>query len=200
MGRFIPIESRLRKQGYNLIVGIDEVGRGPLAGPVVSAAVILKPNCRLPGLNDSKLLSAAKREALFPKILNAAQDYAIAIVPHQIIDKVNILNATRAAHDLAIRGLENLPDIALIDGRDKQIIDIEFRNIIKGDQKVRCIAAASIIAKVARDHLMKHYASIYPQYGFERNMGYGTREHCQNILKYGQIDIHRNSFLSKLLS
>lgn len=200
MGKFLPIEARLRKQGFFSIAGVDEAGRGPLAGPVVSAAIILKKNSRISGLDDSKKLSARKRNDLFSKVLDSADDYAIAIVPQQHIDRHNILNATRAAHDLALRGLKTHPDIALIDGRDKQITSFNFQNIIKGDSKVRSIAAASILAKVARDRLMQYYAELYPNYGFERHMGYGTREHCQNILKYGHCAIHRQSFLIKLLN
>lgn len=198
---FLPFESQLRNQGFRLIAGVDEAGRGPLAGPVVSAAVILKEKvhlpggmAKLPGLNDGKLLTAKKREQLFELILENCLDYAIAIIPHQIIDQVNILNATRIANDLCLSALSQTPDIALMDGRDKQIIDIPFLNIIKGDRKIRSIAAASILAKVTRDAIMRHYSKEFPHYGFEKHMGYGTRLHCANLEKYGFCPIHRRSF------
>ena len=194
MPRFIPLESQLRKSGLFLIAGIDEAGRGPLAGPVVSAAVILPPRIQLPGLNDSKKLSATKRMQLYHKITEKAIDYAITFVPPQTIDEHNILKATIYANSLCIKNLRQIPDIALIDGRDRQILDIPHQTIIKGDQKVRSIAAASILAKVARDSLMEHYATIYPQYGFHQHMGYGTRKHRANLHKYGFCEIHRKSY------
>lgn len=189
------IETQLRKAGFKCIAGIDEVGRGSLAGPVVSAVVILKPKAKLKGLDDSKKLTGKRRNILFEKILENAEDYAIAFVPHQTIDKINISNAVRIANDLCVRELEVKPEIVLIDGKDKQIIDLPFKTIIKGDAKVRCIAAASILAKVARDKLMKYYAKQYDAYGFERHVGYGTREHRSNIIKHGYCDIHRRSYI-----
>ena len=197
MGSFIPIEKQLKGLGFRFIAGIDEVGRGPLAGPVVSAAVILKEKARLPGLADSKKLSKVKREKLFWMILNNSLDYCITAVPHTLIDRINILNATRIANDLCVRELSIKPDIAIIDGRDKQILDIPFLTFIKGDNYVRSIAAASILAKVFRDSLMKHYAGEFPEYGFERHVGYGTRLHRANILKHGFCDIHRKSYTVK---
>lgn len=197
MPSFLPFEKQLREQGFNFIVGIDEVGRGPLAGPVVSAAVILKEKTRLPGLNDSKLLTAKKRQKLFNLILENALDYAVAIVPHTTIDEFNILNATRMAHDLCLRELSCIPEIALIDGCDKQIIDIPFINIIGGDRKIRSIAAASILAKVVRDTLMAHYSKEFPQYGFDQHFGYATRLHRSNLEKHGYCEIHRRSFTLK---
>lgn len=194
---FIPLESQLRRSGYLNIAGIDEAGRGPLAGPVVSAAVMLKPGTRLPGLNDSKQVSEPKREQLFLQIIEKAQDFAISIVSHKIIDEINILEATKFANQCCIMHLQKTPDIALIDGRDKQIIDIPFKTVIKGDSKVRCIAAASILAKVTRDHLMRHYSEEFPLYGFEEHMGYGTRKHRDIIARHGHCEIHRKSFRIK---
>lgn len=194
MSSFLPIEAQLRKVGFNIIAGIDEVGRGPLAGPVVSAAVILRENAKIPGLKDSKELTAFKREKLFAEILENALDYSISLVSHLVIDEINILNATRFANYLCVKNLRLKPDIALIDGRDKQIIDIPFETIIKGDSKVRSIAAASILAKVTRDRLMQKYAQDFSQYGFEHHMGYGTRLHRQNLTRYGACEIHRRSY------
>ena len=199
MFKFYPLESRLRAKGFFYVAGIDEAGRGPLAGPVVSAAVILKKGCRLPGLTDSKKLSAKKREILYEKVINASVDYAIAVVPHQVIDECNILNATRIANVLAIEALQQKPDYIVIDGRDKQFLDQPFATVVKGDLHIKTIAAASILAKVARDKIMKKYAEMYPNYGFEQHMGYGTRQHRQNIEKYKRCEIHRKSFKIKSL-
>lgn len=197
MFHFIPLEAQLKKSGLVLIAGIDEAGRGPLAGPVVSAAVILKENAKLPNLNDSKKLTPHVREKLFGMILKSAIDYSITIVPHATIDEMNILNATIFANYLCVRHLRVKPDIALLDGRDKQIIVEKHQNIIKGDEKIRVIAAASILAKVVRDRLMTHYAGIYKNYGFEKHMGYLTRLHRSNISKYGLCEIHRKSYTFK---
>jgi ribonuclease HII len=197
MPRFIPIEAQLQKEGFVLVAGIDEAGRGPMAGPVVSAAVILKQGARLPGLNDSKKLSPRKREELFEKIVKNSLDFTISIVSPQTIDKINILESVKLANYLCIQDLKYKPDIAVIDGRDKQILKIPFKTIIKGDQKVRSIAAASILAKVTRDKLMAYYAKKYPNYGFERHMGYGTREHRSNMTKFGLSCIHRKSYSYK---
>lgn len=191
---FIPLETILRKQGYKFIVGMDEVGRGPLAGPVVCAAVILKENCRLTGLKESKQLTQKKREEFFVKILKNCLDYCIAVVSHTLIDKINILNAVRVANDLCIQGLNIKPDLALIDGRDKQIIDIPFKTIIKGDVLVKSIAAASVLAKFTRDKIMQHYDKQFPQYGFTNHKGYGTKTHHRSLEKYGFCAIHRKSF------
>lgn len=194
MSRFISIEKSLRSEGFSFIAGIDEVGRGPLAGPVVSAAVILKNNAKIPGLKDSKQLTKAQREALFPIIMKNALDYAIAIVSHKTIDEINIANAIRLANKMCIDHLEKTPDMVLIDGRDKQILDIPYKTIIKGDTKVKCIAAASVLAKVMRDKLMEKYAKEFPIYNFEKHVGYGTREHRTLIGRYGPCEIHRMSY------
>lgn len=183
--------------GFFVIAGVDEAGRGPLAGPVVSAAVVLKKNTRLPGLNDSKKLSEKQRNELFKVIIKKAEEYSITIVPPQVIDKINILNATRFANEQCIKNLKNNPDIVLCDGNDKQYFKNEFLNIIKGDQKVRSIAAASILAKVTRDEIMKKYSKIYPDYQFEKHKGYGTRKHREIIKEKGRCEIHRKSFKLK---
>lgn len=194
MHNFIPIISRLRNQGFNLLAGIDEAGRGPLAGPVVSAAVILKEDVSLPGLNDSKLLSAKKRLELFNLILANCLDYAIAVVPHQIIDNVNILNAVRTANFLCIKSLKIKPHLILIDGKDKQFLKKRFKTVIQGDSRIECIAAASILAKVTRDAIMNYYHAQYPEYAFNEHVGYATRKHYSKIERYGLCDIHRKSF------
>ncbi|PIR54726.1 ribonuclease HII [Candidatus Peregrinibacteria bacterium CG10_big_fil_rev_8_21_14_0_10_36_19] len=194
MSKFIPIESELRKSGLFFVAGIDEAGRGPLAGPLVCAAVILKPNARLPKLDDSKKLSKKTRETLFTKIIENSLDYAITIVSHSTIDDINIVNAVKFGNQQCVKRLTIKPDMVLIDGRDKQIIDIPFQTIIKGDQKVKTIAAASVLAKVTRDRIMERYHEEFPQYNFNKHMGYGTKDHRSNIRKHGVTEIHRTSY------
>lgn len=194
MVKFLPVEQQLRRQGFSYIAGIDEVGRGPLAGPVVSAAVILKNRTSLPALNDSKKLTPKKRLALFHQIIEQSLDFSITFVPHQTIDETNILKAVIHANNLCVKHLSIKPDFVVIDGRDKQTIDIPFQTIIKGDSRVKSIAAASVLAKVARDHLMEHYHELFPHYGFGKHKGYGTRLHYSNIEKYGLCEIHRKSY------
>lgn len=192
--KFFPLESQLRLQGFKLIAGMDEVGRGPLAGPVVSAAVILKDKTRLPGLDDSKKLSASQRTKLFNLILDNCIDYSITAISHVLVDQYNVLNAIRFANDLCISELIERPDIAIIDGHDKQIIDIPFITVVKGDSHIRSVAAASILAKVVRDAIMHRYAEEFPDYGFEKHVGYGTRLHRSCLAKHGICAIHRKSF------
>lgn len=194
---FLPIEKSLLKRGFSYIAGIDEAGRGPLAGPVVSAAVILKPNARLKNLNDSKKLTAAARLKLFPEIIAQSLDFAISFVPPQTIDEINILRATQYANHLCLENLQITPDFVLVDGRDCQIFPHHFATIIKGDQLIKSIAAASVLAKVARDHLMTHYDQTYPNYQFSKHMGYGTRAHRAIIQAKGLTEIHRQSFKIK---
>jgi len=194
---FIPMESELKKNGFLIVAGMDEAGRGPLAGPVSCAAVILKENSKIPGLNDSKKLSKKQREKLFEIILKNVIDYSVVLVSHVLIDKINILNAVKLGNKICIESLKTKPDIVLIDGRDKQILNIPHKTIIRGDEKIRCIAAASILAKVVRDKVMKKYAKEYRKYGFEKHMGYGTRIHRGNIIKFGPCPIHRKSYSFK---
>ncbi len=194
MAYFPPIESRLKRMGYSLIAGIDEAGRGPLAGPVVSASVILKEDINTEEIKDSKKLSKKKRLELFNFILENCIDYSISIVSHTEIDKINILNSVRVANMLCIKSLKQKPDIILIDGRDKQFITHPFYCMIKGESKSVSIAAASILAKVTRDLLMDYFAKEFPEYKFEKHMGYGTRLHKNLIKKYGRCEIHRKTF------
>ncbi len=200
MTSFIPLESQLMRTGLILIAGIDEAGRGPLAGPVVSAAVILKKNAKLPGLKDSKCLSKDKRETLFKEIVEKAIDYSITVISHKVIDELNIVEAVKYANYLCIKHLKKKPDIALIDGIDKQILNIPFKTIVKGDSVIRSIAAASILAKVTRDKIMEHYSKKFRIYGFNKHMGYGTREHRNIIKKHGYCEIHRKTYKIKALS
>ena len=193
-------ELSAKEKGYKFICGVDEAGRGPLAGPVCAAAVILPENCEIEGLNDSKKLSEKKREMLFDIICEKAISYSIAFGTIEEIEKFNILEATFIAMNRAIDGLSVNPDFALIDGnRVPKNIKIPCETVVKGDFKSASIAAASILAKVTRDHLMEEYHEKYPQYNFKKHKGYGTKEHTEMILKYGVSEVHRPSFLKKLL-
>jgi len=185
----------LKTIGYSLVAGIDEAGRGPLAGPVVAAAVILDPEIKIIGLNDSKILTKNERERLFPEIMHKAIAVGIGIVDNIIIDKVNILRATLRAMQKAVEGLNPAPEYLLIDGNCR-IPDISLKQetIISGDSKVNSIAAASIIAKVSRDKILDDYHSTYPIYNFLSNKGYGTNEHIKALKEYGPCPIHRYSF------
>jgi ribonuclease HII len=197
MNAFIPKEFILMKAGYLNIAGMDEAGRGPLAGPVVCAAVIFKNGCKVKGVDDSKKLTAKKREKLFWEILDSCTDYSICAISHTTIDEINILNAVRLGNKYCIDALKIKPDFVLIDGRDKQIIQTPHECIIKGDSKVKSIAAASILAKVFRDKLMEKYAEEYKIYEFEKHKGYGTRQHRSLIIKHGFCEIHRKTFSVK---
>ena len=190
----IDYEMEHWKNGKLYIAGVDEAGRGPLAGPVVAAAVIFPLGVEIDGVNDSKQLSAKERERLFDIINEKAISVGVGIVEHTIIDEVNILNATfRSMHE-AIGKLTNQPDHLLIDGPRFAGANIPFTTIINGDAKCFSIAAASIIAKVTRDRLMKEYDKQYPQYGFAKHKGYGTKAHLEAIKKPGPCEIHRRSF------
>lgn len=193
------IENEYREKGFNIICGVDEAGRGPLAGPVYAAAVILPSNCVIEGLNDSKKLTEKKREALFDEIKEKALAYGIASADEKEIDEINILNATFLAMKRAIASLSVRPDLALIDGNQKPHTDIEEVTVIKGDAKSMSIAAASVLAKVSRDRFMLEMAEKYPQYEFARHKGYGTKLHYEKIAQYGVCDIHRRTFLKKIL-
>lgn len=192
------LEKELYAQGCTLLCGVDEAGRGPLAGPVCAAAVILPVGLELPGLNDSKKLSEKQREALFMPIKAAAKAYGIAFATVEEIEKLNILNATFLAMNRAIAQLLPQPELALIDGNRSTGITLPSRCIVKGDSRCADIAAASVLAKVSRDHYMLEMAEEYPEYGFERHKGYGTKLHYEAIRKYGPCPIHRPSFLKKL--
>ncbi len=193
------VENEYREKGFNVICGVDEAGRGPLAGPVYAAAVILPSDCVIEGLNDSKKLTEKKREALFDKIKEKALVYGIASADEKEIDEINILNATFLAMKRAIDSLSVKPDLALIDGNQKPHTDIEEVTVIKGDAKSMSIAAASVLAKVSRDRFMLEMAEKYPQYEFARHKGYGTKLHYEKIAQYGVCDIHRRTFLKKIL-
>lgn len=187
-------ENRFRKSGYKLIAGIDEAGRGPLAGPVVAASVILPENCQIKGLNDSKKLSEEKRNQVFKIIRQKALAIGIGIVNENVIDRINILQATKAAMVDAVSQLSRKPDFLLIDGNQNINSPIPQLAVIKGDALSASIAGASIIAKVTRDKMMVDYHRIYPQYGFGHHKGYGTKEHLVKIGKYGPCKIHRKTF------
>lgn len=186
-------ENMARNNGYHLIAGIDEVGRGPLAGPVVTAAVILPVDFNLLEVNDSKQLSLKKREELYTKILEQAVSIGIGIKDEKVIDEVNIYEATKLAMNEAVENLSETPDCLLIDAMTLNL-PIPQEKIIKGDAKSISIACASIVAKVTRDKMMEKYSDMYPGYGFEKNAGYGTKEHLLGLEKYGVTPIHRRSF------
>lgn len=192
-------ENDLRRMGYKYICGIDEAGRGPLAGPVFAAAVILPENCEIEGLNDSKKLSEKKREELFPIICEKAVAYSIAFATEEEIDEVNILNATFLAMKRAQEGLKIPCDYALVDGNRMPPLNVEAETIIKGDAKSASIAAASILAKVSRDRVMYEIDKIYPEYNFAKHKGYGTKIHVEALQKYGPCKVHRRTFLKKIL-
>ena len=193
-------ENEARSKGYKLVCGVDEAGRGPLAGPVCAAAVILPDNCEIEGLNDSKKISEKKREALFDIIKEKAIAYSIAYGSLEELEEYNILEATYLAMNRAIEGLNTKADFALIDGnRVPKGIKIPCETVVKGDSKSCSIAAASILAKVTRDRLMLEYDKKYPQYLFAQHKGYGTKAHYEAIKQHGVCEIHRLSFLKNVL-
>ncbi len=192
------IEQTIFDRGLKLVCGVDEAGRGPLAGPVCASAVILPPNIEIPGLNDSKKLSDKKRRELFPIIQKKAIAYGIGFADHREIDEINILQATYLAMERAIAQLSVRPEIALIDGNRAKDFGIEVKTVIHGDSLSASIAAASILAKVTRDDIMLKMAEEYPQYGFDIHKGYGTKAHYEALLTHGPCPIHRMSFLKKL--
>ena len=187
--------------GFNLVAGVDEAGRGPLAGPVCAAAVILPIDCEIEGLDDSKKISEKKREKLYDIIIEKAVAYNIQLVDNVVIDDINILNATYLAMTNAVNNLEIMPDFVLIDGnRLPPQLKIPSEAIVKGDSKSMSIAAASILAKVTRDRLMLELAKKYPEYEFERHKGYGTKLHCEKLREFGPCEIHRKTFIGKILN
>ncbi len=194
----LKFEKEELAKGAKLIAGVDEVGRGPLAGPVCVAAVIMPLDDIIDGIDDSKKVSEKKRELLAEKIKEKAIAYKICMVEPEVIDEINILNATKLCMKNAIEGLEIKPDIVLVDAVDKLDVNVKTRAIIKGDALSYNIGAASILAKVERDNLMKEYAKTYPEYSFEKHKGYGTAVHIEALKKYGITKIHRKSFLKFL--
>lgn len=192
------LENEIHAEGFSLICGVDEAGRGPLAGPVCAAAVILPQGLELPGLNDSKKLSPKRREDLVPLICSQAVSYGIAFATVEEIEERNILRATFLAMNRAIAQLAPQPELALIDGNRNSEIQLPSRCVIGGDGKCASIAAASVLAKVERDRLMLRLAEQYPEYGFEQHKGYGTRAHYEALRRYGPCPIHRLSFLKNL--
>ena len=191
------IEEGLTAQGITAICGVDEAGRGPLAGPVCAAAVILPDHLEIPGLNDSKKLTDKKRRELFPIIKEQAIAYGIAFASEKEIDEINILQATFLAMQRALDQLPVKPDLALIDGNREKDFGIPVRTVVKGDSLSLNIAAASVLAKVTRDDLMLEMAETYPEYSFDVHKGYGTKAHYAALTQHGPCPIHRMSFLKK---
>lgn len=192
-------EREAQNNGYNLVCGVDEAGRGPLAGPVFAAAVILPQGTVIEGIDDSKKLSEKKREALYDKIKSLAVAFNVAFSTEKEIDEVNILNATFLAMKRAADGLSLRPDLVLVDGNRAPALELPTKTIVKGDSLSVSIAAASILAKVERDRLMKKLSEKYPDYGFEKHKGYGTKMHVEAIKRHGPAEVHRKSFLKKIL-
>ncbi|MBQ9139175.1 MAG: ribonuclease HII [Ruminococcus sp.] len=184
---------------YPILCGVDEAGRGPLAGDVYAAAVVLNDDVLIDYLNDSKKISEKRRELLFDEIIEKAEAYCIATASVEEIDSINILQATMLAMKRAVEGLGIKPDMALIDGNRMPELECAAENVIKGDAKSASISAASVLAKVARDRYMREIAEKYPQSCFEQHKGYGTKLHCDMLKKYGASDVHRKTFLKKIL-
>lgn len=191
------IENSHFEKGVKIICGVDEAGRGPLAGPVCAAAVILSPNVEIPGLNDSKKLTDKRRRELFPIIKEQAVAYGIGLASHEEIDEINILQATYLAMERALAQLSVKPELALIDGNRAKDFGLPVETVVKGDSRSASIAAASILAKVTRDDLMLEAAREYPQYQFDVHKGYGTKAHYAALTAYGPSSIHRMTFLKK---
>ena len=191
------IEDGCFEEGYKIVCGVDEAGRGPLAGPVVAAAVILPPHGEIPGLNDSKKLSDKRRRELFPVIQEQAVAYGIGVATETEIDEINILQATYLAMERALVQLSVKPELALIDGNRAKDFGLPVRTVVKGDSLSASIAAASVLAKVTRDDMMLELAKTYPGYGFEIHKGYGTKAHYAALTELGASPIHRMTFLKK---
>lgn len=188
-------ENELRKKGFQYICGIDEAGRGPLAGPVVVASVIMPEDSMIEGVNDSKKISEKKREKIYEQILEEAISYGVAIIGQDEIDEINILNATKKGLTVSLQELSQKPDLILVDALNGiDTMGIPYDSIIKGDAKCYSIAAASIVAKVTRDRIMREWDKVYPEYGFEKHKGYGTAAHISAIRENGICPIHRRSF------
>ena len=195
LGKMMSYEKKLYLEGLNIICGVDEAGRGPLMGPVVAAAVILPKNLLILGVNDSKKVSEKNREFLYNEIIGNALCFAVGIVDEKRIDEINILNATKEAMRIAVKGLEIKPEHILIDAVKLDGVQIAITPIIGGDALSQSIAAASIIAKVTRDRIALELDKKYPNYGFKTNKGYGTPEHINALKAYGPLPIHRRSFI-----
>jgi len=191
------IEEQYYQRGIHVVCGVDEAGRGPLAGPVCAAAVVLPPHIDIPGLNDSKKLTDKKRRELFPVIKEKALAYGIAIADHEEIDRINILQATFLAMERAIKQLSIKPEAALIDGNRAKDFGIPVETVVKGDARSASIAAASILAKVTRDDMMLQMDSLYPEYSFAVHKGYGTKVHYEALAEFGPSPVHRMTFLKK---
>ncbi len=191
-------EHQAHEQGFNIVCGVDEAGRGPLAGPVCAAAVILPDGLVIEGLDDSKKLTEKKRDALYDVICEEAISYGVAFASVEEIEELNILQATFLAMKRAVESLNVKADLALVDGNQKPPLDIQARTLVKGDAKSPSIAAASILAKVTRDRLMVEIAEQYPQYEFPKHKGYGTKLHYEKIMEHGISPVHRRSFLKKI--
>ena len=193
-------ECELRSKGYKYICGIDEAGRGPLAGPVVVASVIMPENSMIEGVNDSKKVSEKKREKLYDLILEEAISYGVGIIGQDEIDEINILNATKKGLTMSLKELIQKPDLIIVDALTNiDTLGIPYESIIKGDAKCYSISAASIIAKVTRDRIMREWDKIYPQYGFIQHKGYGTSAHINAIKEYGPCPLHRKSFIKNFV-
>jgi len=194
----LELENQAHKEGFQAVCGVDEAGRGPLAGPVFAAAVILPPGLIIEGLNDSKQLSEKKREELFGVIQREAVSYGIGMADHKEIDRLNILQATFLAMRRAVEKLSSAPDLVLVDGNQNPILGIETRTIVKGDARSASIAAASVLAKVSRDRYMLELDKLYPAYHFAKHKGYPTKDHYQAIRDNGISPVHRKTFLKKM--
>ena len=200
LAKLKEIEKDLYNKGFNNICGIDEAGRGPLAGPVVVAGVIMPKDSMIEGINDSKKVSEKKREKLYDLIIEEAISYSVAIIGQDVIDEINILNATKEGVTKVVDGLDIKPDLIIIDALNHiNTRGIPYEPIIKGDAKCYNIAAASILAKVTRDRIMREWDEVYPQYGFIQHKGYGTAKHIQAIKEHGITPIHRKSFTKKFV-
>lgn len=194
------LETKMHNNGIEYICGIDEAGRGPLAGPVVIASAIMPKDSMIEGVNDSKKVSEKKREKLYDEITSEAISWSVSIIDHIEIDKVNILNATKEGLTNCIKNLETKPNVIIVDALEKiDTCGIPYKSIIKGDAKCYSIAAASIIAKVTRDRIMRQWDEVYPQYGFAKHKGYGTAAHIAAIKEYGLCPIHRKTFTKNFI-
>ena len=200
LAKLKEMERELYQKGFQKICGIDEAGRGPLAGPVVIAGVIMPPDSKIEGVNDSKKVAEKKREKLYDLILEEAISYSVAIIGQDVIDEINILNATKQGVTKVVEELNIKPDLILVDALTQiNTKGIPYDSIVKGDAKCYSIAAASIIAKVTRDRIMREWEEVYPQYGFSGHKGYGTAKHIAAIKEYGLCPIHRRSFTKNFI-